>query len=198
MNIKILYLSIVSLFLTSLCWGQVPASEKAALQAFYIATGGDNWTNTTNGQGVWDFNTPVTAWDSVNQTGWYGIKLENSSVSEIYLFQNELTGTLPASLNNLLNLKVLSISRNNLGGQIPIELGGLENLIFLNLSHNNFTGGIPLELGQLSNLDHLYLSNNPLGGQIPNEIGNLSSLQVLELSYCQLVGSLPSQFGSIN
>ncbi|CAN0120682.1 unnamed protein product [Scytosiphon promiscuus] len=60
---------------------------------------------------------------------------------------------------------------NQLSGPIPAELGSLESLTWLDVSHNKLCGPIPPQLGDLRNLEHLNLSANPLsGGEIPKRL----------------------------
>jgi len=187
MNIKILYISILSLFLTSFCWGQVTPSEKAALQAFYTATGGDNWINNTG----WDFNTPVTS-------SWHGVIVENGNVTMLLLEANGLSGDLPTNLSDLLNLKYLRLSNNSLTGQIPASLGVLSELIDLKLGNNNLTGTIPESLGDLNSLKELHLNINSLTGEIPASLGNLNDLVRLYLNANDLTGTIPSSLGGLS
>ena len=56
---------------------------------------------------------------------------------------NELTGTVPAELGNLSNLKQLWLHDNRLTGELPAELGNLTNLEELIFRGNEFTGCIP-------------------------------------------------------
>jgi hypothetical protein len=74
----------------------------------------------------------------------------------------------------------LDLSNNVLTGSLPAEVRLLSNLRVLDLSDNQFTG-VPAEIGQLAELRVLDLSNNPITG-LPYEIGNLSKLEKLDLS----------------
>ena len=61
---------------------------------------------------------------------------------ELNFDYNDLTGSLPSSVNSLVaNLTALSLSYNKLNGTIPPELGTLSNLQFLSLSYNEISGG---------------------------------------------------------
>jgi len=74
----------------------------------------------------------------------------------------------------------LNLSYNNLTGALPSQVQKLKNLEFLDLSYNKFTG-VPAEVGQLRKLKILDLSNNQLTG-LPYEIGNLTQLEILDVS----------------
>ncbi len=113
------------------------------------------------------------------------------------LYNNQLSGSIPADLGNLTNLQQLWLYNNQLSGSIPAELGNLTKLYSLALSNNQLSGSIPAELGNLSNLQGLLLSSNALSGIIPKELGNLSNLQTLDLSYNQLSGSIPAELGNL-
>jgi hypothetical protein len=65
---------------------------------------------------------------------------------------------------------------NDLTGTLPTELGLLTGLEYVDLSFNQFTGTLPTELGNLSNLSELYLEYNEIRGTIPSSLGNLDLL----------------------
>ena len=113
--------------------------DRAALVAFYNATGGSNWTDNTN----WLSNGHIDEW--------YGVTTDDSGrVTELNLEENQLSGVIPSSLGDLTNLTRLNLDKNGLSGEIPATLGNLSNLTFLGLGVNEFTGLIPLQLQNLT------------------------------------------------
>ena len=104
-----------------------------------------------------------------------------------------MTGSIPAELGRLQNLKRMYLNVNDLTGPIPAELGRLQNLEWLILNVNALTGPVPAWLGNLTGLRLLHLDYNDLTGPIPSELGRLENLEQLHLSYnWGLSGSLPS------
>ena len=163
----------------------VTGTERAALTAFYHATDGPNWTDSTN-------------WldDDMELGEWHGVTTNSAGeVTRLILRGNELSGSLPAELGNLRNLTRLYLDKNALSGAIPPELGHLRNLRHLLLHQNALSGAIPPDLGLLENLTHLYLHRNALRGAIPPKLGGLSKLKLLYLQDNKLSGPIPSELG---
>ena len=153
----------------------VPLSEREVLVALYHATGGANWTNSTN-------------WLSSNDIStWHGVSVSNGSVTGLVLAGNQLSGMIPTELGSLTNLEELNLSFNQLSGEIPAALGNLANLKKLwlvgypplsPLSNpvNKLSGELPEELGSLTNLEVLILNNNQLSGTLPQSLTRLTKL----------------------
>ena len=156
--------------------------ERAALEAFYYATNGPEWTNNTN-------------WLSDMPPGrWYGVTANAADrVVELRLNRNGLRGRLPAELAGIRDLAVLDLTNNEMTGEIPSELADLTGLTWLALAHNELTGSIPPELGRLTDLVHLSLGGNQLVGDIPPELGNITELYWLSLSSNELTGTIPTE-----
>ena len=161
------------------------ATNRAALEALYDATGGDSdWSDKTN-------------WKTDDED-WYGVTTDgNGNVTELDLSDNNLRGSIPTELGNLTNLTDLELSYNRLEGGIPAALGSLTNLEILDLESNRLEGSIPTELGNLTNLTELVLLLNRLEGSIPTELGNLTNLTDLELSSNSLEGPIPTELGNL-
>lgn len=120
-----------------------------------------------------------------------------SSLTELYLWDNQLTGPIPNTLGQLSYLTRLYLNINRLTGPIPDSLGQLTSLIVLGLNENQLTGSIPTSLGQLTGLTGLGLYNNKLTGSIPESLGSLSHLTALGLYNNQLSGSIPASLGQL-
>ena len=156
------------------------ASDRAALVAFYNATEGASWTTSTN----WLSDRPLDEW--------YGVATSSDGrVTHLLLWDNQLTGPIPAALGDLTKLEFLDLSGNELTGPLPAELGSLSHLEILILDENKLTGSIPAEMGDLTNLRWLWLSDNELTGPIPAQLGDLTNLEWLKLGDNQLTGCLP-------
>ena len=94
-----------------------------------------------------------------------------------------ITGEIPSSIGQLINLTKLWLHNNQLTGEIPPEIGNLTNLTSLSLSNNQFTGEIPSEIGNLTNLTSLYLYDNQFSGEIPQEVCDLIESNDLWMNY---------------
>ncbi|XP_021829769.1 probable LRR receptor-like serine/threonine-protein kinase At3g47570, partial [Prunus avium] len=110
---------------------------------------------------------------------------------------NNFGGTLPASISNLsTNLQTFRFDRNQIHGSIPTELGNLVNLESLLMGGNSLTGNIPTEIQKMSSLVELDISMNALSGSIPASLGNLTKLYRLSLEGNNLEGVIPSSLGN--
>ncbi len=172
--------------LTNGCiYNPVTEQDSLALVQFYISTNGNSWSNNLN----WNSSEPVSKW--------YGVTIENERVTRLELWNNNLSGNLPADIGNLTGLRELFLGDNQISGQIPVEIGNIAKLQGLDLSNNQFSGAIPNSIGSLLNLYNLSLSLNQLTGTIPAEIGQLINLQWLSLNNNQLSGEIPSELSQL-
>jgi Leucine-rich repeat (LRR) protein len=170
---------------------QIPASEYAALLDIYSNTQGQGWIH----QDGW---TDPSAPDWYNVIVW-GVKhdfqtgqiISQGTVIGLGLDNNQLTGSIPESLANLVNLKFLRLAGNQLSGNIPAILGNLSSLQILDLTGNELSGNIPDALGNLINLQEISLSHNQLDGSVPTNFGTLVNLYRCALEDNQLSGTIP-------
>ena len=160
---------------------QTLEADRSSLVKFFNGTNGAQWTNKTN----WNS-------DIISPCGWFGVTCANGRVTELNLFNNNLSGTIPIEKEDFTALKVLELARNTLSGTIPAELGNLSSLERLAISDNQLQGEIPPKLAYLQNLKELIFSGNHLSGTIPPALYNLKNLTTLNLSYNELSGSISS------
>lgn len=173
--------------------------ERSALEALYKALDGDNWANNTN----WC--------SDKHPSEWYGIRVNEGHIWELNLVNNRLKGVLPEEIGDLNYLTWFNLStdaspdHNVITGPLPESIGNLINLHYLSLMQNRISGKIPSSIGNLKKLESLNLmgavnfetgeffsDDNYLTGEIPEEIFNLRELKDLNLSNNRLSGTLPS------
>ncbi|XP_050218131.1 probable LRR receptor-like serine/threonine-protein kinase At1g06840 isoform X2 [Mercurialis annua] len=142
-------------------------------------------------------------------------------VSELQLYNMNLSGTLSPSLGLFSYMKILDFMWNNITGSIPKEIGDVKSLELLLVNGNQLTGPLPEELGYLPNLDriqidqnhisgpipasfsllnktkHFHMNNNSISGQIPPELSRLPMLVHFLLDNNNLSGYLPPEFSEL-
>jgi hypothetical protein len=161
----------------------IPASERQALLDLYTSTQGASWINRSNWNGA-----------AGTECTWYGVfcGVGGANVVQIALFDNHLTGSLPASLNQLTALEDFDVENNEIGGPIP-SLSGLTALLVFKANGNLLTGSIP-SLSGLSSLETFTVIGNRLSGTIP-PLSGLTQLIDFFVNGNQLTGSLPALSG---
>ncbi|XP_027924073.1 receptor-like protein EIX1 [Vigna unguiculata] len=117
------------------------------------------------------------------------------SLQEFDLSQNQITGNL-LMLSGFSSLKELFLNQNNLSGEIPQDIMLPPNLESLSIMGNSFEGGIPKSFGNACALCSLDISYNSLSKEFSMIINNLSgcarnSLQELSLRGNKINGTLP-------
>ncbi|KAJ9129171.1 hypothetical protein P3X46_034040 [Hevea brasiliensis] len=111
-----------------------------------------------------------------------------SSLKYLYLYGNEMKGRIDIQeLNNLTNLKKLSIPDNKIEGFKSLHGGekllNMSNLEYLYLSYNNFSNDILSSIKGLSSLKTLWIGYNLLKGPFNlTELDAMSNLEELSLS----------------
>ncbi|XP_028117118.1 putative receptor-like protein kinase At3g47110 [Camellia sinensis] len=122
----------------------------------------------------------------------------SSNLQVLYLDNNQIFGSIPTGIVNLVGLQSLDMQFNQLTSSIPSGIGKLQNLHELKLGYNSLSGNIPSSLRNLSLLSKLFLGVNNFHGSIPPSLGNCSNLQMLLLSQNNLTGAIPKQVVSIS
>ncbi|KAE9587320.1 putative protein kinase RLK-Pelle-LRR-Xb-1 family [Lupinus albus] len=148
-----------------------------------------------------------------------------STLVEINLSVNNISGTVPDAFTACSSLQLLDISRNKLTGELPISVfAKMSSLKKLVLAFNEFTGSLPESFSEMvglesldlsangliglipeglcqdprNSLKELYLQNNHFSGSIPSTLSNCSNLVTLDLSFNYLSGTIPASLGSLS
>ncbi|CAL5363250.1 unnamed protein product [Camellia sinensis] len=128
------------------------------------------------------------------------------SLQVLVVDENRLSGPLPG-FTRFSSLIELSVSSNQLSGSIPETFGQLHSLVYLWLDGNQLTGSLP-DLSMFPSLMVLVLVDNQLNdnnlikgelcGKDESEYGStLGLLKSIDLSSNKLVGEIPKQVGSL-
>ncbi|KAJ8759148.1 hypothetical protein K2173_004155 [Erythroxylum novogranatense] len=120
-----------------------------------------------------------------------------TNLQYVIISDNNLGGELPELLSNFsTELRKIGFGRNQIRGTIPTEIGNLINLVALGLETNQLTGNIPSSIVKLQSLGSIFLNGNKLSGTIPSSMGNMTSLGRINLRLNHLQGSIPSSLGN--
>ncbi|XP_058181803.1 probable LRR receptor-like serine/threonine-protein kinase At3g47570 [Rhododendron vialii] len=119
----------------------------------------------------------------------------SSHLNRLAVGRNQLVGTIPLGISNLVSLTILALEDNLFSGVIPFEIGKLKNLRRLIFSRNKLSGPIPESIGNLTQIFELDLDDNFLNGTIPSSIENILGLQTLILYHNFLTGPIPETIG---
>ena len=159
--------------------------ERAALEAFFDATGGPQWKNKSN----WLSDRPLGEW--------YGLMVDDEGyVISITMADNNLKGKLPPEIGDFTRLETLYLgnydNRTALVGAIPQEIGRLSKLKTLAFVYCDFTGTLP-DLGGLTELETIFLhSCRELATQaLPASLGKATRLKKITLFRSNFAGPIP-------
>uniref|UniRef100_A0A1D1YHU8 non-specific serine/threonine protein kinase n=1 Tax=Anthurium amnicola TaxID=1678845 RepID=A0A1D1YHU8_9ARAE len=117
-----------------------------------------------------------------------------TSLSELGLDSNGISGNLPDDLFRVPTLARLYLQDNWISGALSPGVGNLSNLVELDLSLNNLSGTIPDMFDRLTGLQYFAASSNRLQGYVPPSLSNLFTIQVLNLRNNSLRGQIDLNF----
>lgn len=118
-------------------------------------------------------------------------------LAEFEVESNNLHGSIPESMARLVHLRYAYLNNNNFNGTIPATLLQNRRLSILNLASNRLTGTIPATIGNMTYSIDINFANNSFHGSIPAEVGSLSRLRKLSLYLNKLSGPLPFSIGNL-
>jgi Leucine-rich repeat (LRR) protein len=122
------------------------------------------------------------------------LELLSSSLKDIVLYDNLLTGKIPSLFFS--HARKLWLSYNDFEpSTIPSTIGS--ELSSLALTESNIFGSIPSQLATSTSLQELYLGSNEISGSIPSEIGDAVSLRILEIHNNLITSTIPTDLGRL-
>lgn len=144
-------------------------AERNALVSIYNATGGESWNR------GWNLES--------DPKNWFGVVIENGTVTELNLAGNALKGSFPSTLSGLSRLSKLDLSNNQLAGDVPTGIASLSMLKKLDISNNRLTGNPGSAIGSLIQLEDLGLGGNQFAVPDVNVLlQNYSNIKMLNLA----------------
>ncbi|CAI8618481.1 unnamed protein product [Vicia faba] len=107
-----------------------------------------------------------------------------TTASYITLANNKFSGPIPPSIGKASStLTEVLLLNNQLTGCLPYEIGFLQNVELFDAGSNLLTGPLPWSFACLKKVEELKFDRNMLYGQVPEVICALESLSNLTLSY---------------
>ena len=105
--------------------------------------------------------------------------------------RQKLTGAIPESFYDATTLREIDLDYNKLTGTISSSIAKLTNLVFFTASENNFDEqNLPSAIGEITSLKYLGLDSANLVGQRPDSLKDLTRMILLDLSNNELTGDL--------
>ncbi|RWR93790.1 LRR receptor-like serine/threonine-protein kinase RCH1 [Cinnamomum micranthum f. kanehirae] len=121
-----------------------------------------------------------------------------ASMRELYLSNNNYSGTVPESLGQLSNLVSLKMSYNSLEGAISeAHFANLTRLEELDLSANSLVFNVSPQWIPPFQLKRIGLSSCKLGPQFPSWLQFQRNLSYLDLSHSQISDVIPNWFWNL-
>ncbi|CAM0948775.1 unnamed protein product [Alopecurus aequalis] len=111
---------------------------------------------------------------------------------------NEISGTIPVGIGNLVGVNLLQLSNNQFTGVVPDSIGRLNMLQYLGFEHNFLTGIMLPSLGNLTRLLRLFTQSNKFNGSLPTSLGNLQEITWADFSNNMLTGPLPKEIFNLS
>ena len=116
------------------------------------------------------------------------------ALTTLFLDGNMVTGTLPSAWSGLASLTSLALNNNNLAGSLPSEWSAMTLISYVNLNVNQLTGTLPASWSAMMSLKALTLSDNAITGTLPPEWNSFTQVIQLDLSHNEIAGSLPNEW----
>lgn len=115
-----------------------------------------------------------------------------TNVVSLQLFENSLSGQVPAEFGEFKSLVNLSLYRNSFTGPLPENLGSWAKFDFIDVSENLFTGPIPPNMCKQGAMRMLLMLQNNFTGEIPATYANCPTLRRFRVNNNSLSGTVPA------
>ncbi|KAG7953274.1 hypothetical protein I3843_12G101500 [Carya illinoinensis] len=114
------------------------------------------------------------------------------SIRFLDLSRNDFAGEVPSTLfKYCYKTKYVSMSYNKLSGSIPASILNCMNLEGFDFSFNNLSDGIPSGVCSIPLLKYMILSSNRLSGSVQEQLSACQSLKILDLGSNMFSGQAP-------
>ena len=150
--------------------------------------------NTTSALSDWEGVDMATCRTTVGRAVVLAKRVVGLSLRNHYLhgnYEKGAYGNIPDDIEVLTCLKTLGLNYNFLERSLPATLGNLRNLKVLRLEFNHIMKGLP-KLDHLDSLEELYLDHNHLEGGI-NELTKLKKLKKCYIYHNKFSGMVPEE-----
>lgn len=152
-----------------------------------------NW-NTSAALDKWEGVTTAICRTTIGKAVVLAKRVVGLSLRNHYLhgnYEKGAYGNIPDDIEVLTCLKTLGLNYNFLERSLPATLGNLRNLKVLRLEFNHIMKGLP-KLDHLDSLEELYLDHNHLEGGI-NELTKLKKLKKCYIHHNKFSGMVPEE-----
>jgi hypothetical protein len=106
-----------------------------------------------------------------NECSWTGITCTGTTVTDLTLSGQGLTGTIPDDVGLWTSLTYFNVLVNRLVGSLPFSIALWTGLKFFGVVSNMLTGTVPKDIANWRSIKYAYFDNNMFNGVMP-AIGN--------------------------
>ncbi|CUG45132.1 GP46-like surface antigen, putative [Bodo saltans] len=125
------------------------------------------------------------------------VECNATGITQLNFTSRNLTGTLPANLSKLTQLRDVIVYNNRLHGTIPTEYSRWgQSIRSFSLYTNNFTGTLPSSFRNWTLVQVFDAHENQLSGTLPDEYSEWRNLTTLLLAQNRLTGTLPAKYST--
>ena len=158
---------------------------KAILMEFYEAMDGPNWNDNYG----WGTDVPLRKWSHINYKNGVGV------TGIFFMYDNSIKGTIPASIGDLTTLTQFSIwDAPDVTGTLPDSFRNLVNLETFEIILTSMTS-IPDVFGGMKNLKRVQInSNDKMNCPLPASICNASEPEFVHFISNRFTGNIPESW----